>query len=473
MTYPTDPLHAIGADGAFEIGGGDFGFGQNYTEDLVKGLFHVPLATPLNAVEVLMQQLSRLPLDVLKTFKNMIPGTIDDDFIDIATSVGTIIANLASLPIGLLSGDFDAWVTNTFNVVKTELKQILEILGGLIVTPINDAVQAVKDWWNAITGKTQHLNSSGKLDAANLVGQVSKGAVEGLENLVDDVADGFKSIWNGWFGNNGGTGSAAEVKQTMEAIKNAVAGGYTIYTFTTSDPAWVLPPDASFATGIVIGGAGRGDTGGFGQGNQIGGLGGSSGGYLAQDLNLAGLTPGVSTLAITVGAGATTAGADGQRSSIVASTGTLLQSIPNVNGISDLRGYIGTTSAPGRGGKGGDANTSAGTVTPAENGESTNAVGGIGGTSTASPGTGGRGGDGGNGDVASPVKFGGAGGGGGGSRINTSGLQSSTGGRGGDGGYPGGGSGGGGAVSGPSTSASLVPGQAGTAPPGLVVILIK
>ncbi|QGJ94796.1 minor tail protein [Mycobacterium phage Blinn1] len=473
MTYPTDPLHAIGSDGAFEIGGGDFGFGQNYTEELVKGLFQVPLANPLNAVEVLTKQLSRLPLDVLKAFKDMIPGTIDDDFIDIATSVGTIIANLASLPIGLLSGDFDAWVTNTFNVVKTELKQILEILGGLVVTPINDAVQAVKDWWNALTGKTQHLNSSGKLDAANLVGQVSKDAVEGLENLVEDVSDGFKSIWNGWFGNSGGTGSAAEVQQTMEAIKNAVAGGYTIYTFTTSDPAWVIPPEASFATGIVIGGAGRGDTGGFGRGNQIGGFGGSSGGYLAQDLDLTGLTPGGDTLAITVGAGATTPGADGQRSSIVASTGTLLQSIPNVNGISDLRGYIGTTSAPGRGGKGGDANTNAGTVTPAENGESGNAVGGIGGTSTASPGTGGRGGDGGDGDVASPVKFGGAGGGGGGSRINTSGLQSSTGGRGGDGGYPGGGSGGGGAVSGPSTSASLIPGQAGTAPPGLVVILVK
>ncbi|AIS73794.1 minor tail protein [Mycobacterium phage Georgie2] len=148
MNYPTTPLEAIGADGAFQIGGGDFDFGQGYTENLIKNLFEVPLPTSGQAVEVLTQQLKRLPLDALKTFKEMIPGTIDDDFIDVTTAVATIIGNLASLPKALLSGDFDEWVSTTYNVVSTELKQILEILGGLIVTPINEAVQAVKDWYH-------------------------------------------------------------------------------------------------------------------------------------------------------------------------------------------------------------------------------------------------------------------------------------------------------------------------------------
>ncbi|AOQ28149.1 minor tail protein [Mycobacterium phage DudeLittle] len=148
MNYPTTPLEAIGADGAFQIGGGDFDFGQGYTENLIKDLFEVPLPTSGQAIEVLTQQLKRLPLDALKTFKEMIPGTIDDDFIDVTTAVATIIANLASLPKALLSGDFDEWVANTYQVVSTEVKQILEILGGLIVTPINEAVQAVKDWYH-------------------------------------------------------------------------------------------------------------------------------------------------------------------------------------------------------------------------------------------------------------------------------------------------------------------------------------
>ncbi|AWH13550.1 minor tail protein [Mycobacterium phage Agape74] len=147
-TYPTSPLEAIGADGAFKIGGGDFDFGQGYTENLVKKMFDVPMANPGNAIDILTQQLKRLPLEALQTFKHMIPGTVDDDFIDVATSVATIIGNLASLPKALLSGDFDEWVSTTYNVVSTELKQIMEILGGLIVTPINGAVQAVKDWYH-------------------------------------------------------------------------------------------------------------------------------------------------------------------------------------------------------------------------------------------------------------------------------------------------------------------------------------
>ncbi|QTF81455.1 minor tail protein [Mycobacterium phage TarsusIV] len=148
MNYPTTPLEAIGADGAFQIGGGDFDFGQGYTEGLIKDLFEVPLPTSGNAVEILTKQLSRMPLETLQYFKHIIPGTVDDDFIDIATAVATITGNLANLPRALLTGDFDEWLSSTYNVVSTELKQIMEILGGLIVTPINSAVQAVKDWYH-------------------------------------------------------------------------------------------------------------------------------------------------------------------------------------------------------------------------------------------------------------------------------------------------------------------------------------
>ncbi|AIW02927.1 minor tail protein [Mycobacterium phage Larenn] len=147
-TYPTTPLEAIGSDGAFEIGGGDFNFGQNYTEQLIRDMVRVPMPTNGNAVQILQDQLKKLPLESLQFFKHIIPGTVDDDFIDITTSVGTIIGNLSNLPKALLSGDFDEWVSSTYQVVSTEVKQILEILGGLIVTPINEAVQAVKDWYH-------------------------------------------------------------------------------------------------------------------------------------------------------------------------------------------------------------------------------------------------------------------------------------------------------------------------------------
>ncbi|QGZ16836.1 minor tail protein [Mycobacterium phage Phaded] len=176
MIYPNNPLEAIGADGAFEIGGGQFDFGQGYTEQLVRSMFEVPLNG--NPIEILSQQLKKLPLEALQTFKQMIPGTVDDDFIDIATSVATIVGNLASLPRALMTGEWQEWLTTTYNVVSTEVKQILEILGGFIVTPINSAVQAVKDWFASLNGRMSVIGADGKINAR--VDQIPA-----LQNLVD------------------------------------------------------------------------------------------------------------------------------------------------------------------------------------------------------------------------------------------------------------------------------------------------
>ncbi|QXO13308.1 minor tail protein [Mycobacterium phage Trooper] len=212
MSYPTTPLEAIGADGAFQIGGGDFDFGQGYTEGLIRDLFEVPLPTSGNAVEILTKQLSRMPLETLQYFKHIIPGTVDDDFIDIATAVATITGNLASLPKALLSGDFDEWVSNTFTVVSTELTQILEILGGLIVTPINEAVQAVKDWWTSIGGKTSGLNSSGQLDVSKLLGNLSKDRVEGLAEDLSQMGQDIQTAL---------ANSAQQLRDQLTGIVNA------------------------------------------------------------------------------------------------------------------------------------------------------------------------------------------------------------------------------------------------------------
>ncbi|AZS08236.1 hypothetical protein PBI_IRONMAN_34 [Mycobacterium phage IronMan] len=176
MIYPTSPLDAIGADGAFEIGGGQFDFGQGYTEQLVRQMFEVPLTG--NPIEILTQQLKKLPLEALQTFKQMIPGTVDDDFIDIATSVATIVNNLTTLPRALMTGEWQEWLTTTYNVVSTEVKQILEILGGFIVTPINSAVQAVKDWFAAMNSRMSVIGADGKINAR--VDQIPA-----LQNLVD------------------------------------------------------------------------------------------------------------------------------------------------------------------------------------------------------------------------------------------------------------------------------------------------
>ncbi|AMW64110.1 minor tail protein [Mycobacterium phage EvilGenius] len=183
MNYPTTPLEAIGADGAFKIGGGDFDFGQGYTEGLIKDLFEVPLANPANAIEILTQQLKKLPLEALQTFKHMIPGTVDDDFIDIATSVTTIIGNLANLPKALLTGDFEDWLANsafTKEQWQAFLDQIKGAVGGTVEDLIakfnhtrDEAIQIVKDLLTGLTGA-----SDGDLfDWINGLGGVFEGII--------------------------------------------------------------------------------------------------------------------------------------------------------------------------------------------------------------------------------------------------------------------------------------------------------
>ncbi|QFP95516.1 minor tail protein [Mycobacterium phage GaugeLDP] len=211
MSYPTSPLEAIGADGAFEIGGGDFGFGQGYTENLIKNMFQVPMPTSGNAIAILQEQLTRLPLESLQYFKGLIPGTVDDDFIDVATSVATIMGNLASLPRALLEGDFNEWLQTSFQVISTEVRQIFEIIQGLIVTPINSAVQAFKDWFAALTGRVSVIGTDGKINAP-----IDK--IPALQDLVDaatNALSGASQIGEEVFG--AGIGAA---KATMENLFN-------------------------------------------------------------------------------------------------------------------------------------------------------------------------------------------------------------------------------------------------------------
>ncbi|QWS69521.1 minor tail protein [Mycobacterium Phage Sparxx] len=196
--------------GAFELGGGDSSWGQDYTENAVRALFEVPIGSVLTAFDVLEEQLLKLPLEALRYFKPLIPGATENDFVDVYTAVAKIIDNLTDLPMALLKGEFLEWLGGTYAVLSTEVRQILEILSGLIVTPINSAVQGVKDWWNLITGKTSKLGTDGKLAADQLTGTVPTDKVggfggtanlaDGLTTLVDNTVKAAGNILGSGFG---------------------------------------------------------------------------------------------------------------------------------------------------------------------------------------------------------------------------------------------------------------------------------
>ncbi|UVK64084.1 minor tail protein [Mycobacterium phage Caviar] len=208
MTTPNpNPNNGPGAElekwlgtGAFEVGGGDWNFGQDFTEEAVRSLFEMPAITLLNALDLLEEQLLKMPIEALRVFAPLIPDAVEDDFVDVVTAVAKIIDTLTDGPAALLRGEFEEWLQDTFGTFATEVQQILEILAGIVVTPINSTVQAVKDWWNLITGRTQGLNSSGQLDASKLTNLEGLGQIpNGLEKMPDlqDLVDAATNALSG------------------------------------------------------------------------------------------------------------------------------------------------------------------------------------------------------------------------------------------------------------------------------------
>lgn len=395
-----------------------------------------------------------------------IGGTVNSAVADIQERLQAITADgkiTASEIVGLIQ---QAQVSG-LAIMQTVINQILDILNGNIVTPINSLVQGVKDWFGLNQNKTSALNSSGQLDAGNLVGEIAKESVEGLTDLGANVTGIAKNIFDKWFGGTSAAGTPAEVAQTIEAIQQAVIGGWTVDVFTTNG-TWTKPANLIECWMIAINGGGKGMPGGTSQTNADivpGGLGGSSGGYIGQQIDPASIP---ASVPITVGPGASTNGADGG----ITSLGSLVSGSPDGSGISTIAGFTPTTSTPGRGGNGGQA-TGSGGSRGQDGGATPLAAAGIGGNGINSTGTAQAGTAGGNASLSAPTKAGGGGGGGGGGAGSTSSSGTRRGGDGGAGGYPGGGSGGGGSAVGGGTFATQTPGQPGPAPNGAAIIIYK
>lgn len=304
-----------------------------------------------------------------------------------------------------------------------------------------------------------------------------------IQEFIDrDVKSINRAIANAWNDDSGAVGTPEEAEAAVTEIRIVTVAGYTLYVFTASDPTWSVPAplaNAIEAWAGVIGGGGRGFVGSADEDLDYvtlpGGLGGTHGGYIVNPFDP--LTLGA-TLAITIGTAASSAGTNGNPSSIVNGATTLSESVPGVSGIATPQGDVTAEAAPGNGGDGGSAtgpiNLATSFATAGRQGGSTTAaVGGAGGTASAGSGSG-TAGNGSNGSAgrtdALPIR-GGSGGGGGGGASRYSG--SATGGNGGNGAFPGGAGGGGGAAMSNGTIYSQTGGTPGTAANGIAWILCR
>lgn len=452
---------------------------------------HMTNKMPLNYVVGLVDQLAQFTTQIQDTLEELARKA---GLTDLADLIDTI-ADKASADLNDIihrlqhigtDGLFDA--SKLFNLdniaagipiekILNLPNQLAQLATTTFVNALRDLIGGNSNSTNAqIQARLSALNASGQIDAAKLLGTIAKTSVQGLGDLEDSVVSGFQNMFNSWFGGSSAVGTPTEVATTIEAIKQAVIGGYVVDTFT-SNGTWTKPPNLIEWYGVAIGGGGKGmpgegvvDTSGA---IHEGGVGGSSGGYIAQQIEPAAVP---ASVAVSIGTGATTNGADGGITSI----GSLVSSSPNGNGISTITGYLSTSSMPGSGGKGGSASGGAGSGGTATAGTSGGSAalgaGGAGGQGKVGTGNqvGNSGSTGGTASLTGPTKSGGGGGGGGGGVGGSGGLGSSyTGGSGGNGGYPGGGSGGGGTSCRGGSYGTMNAGNPGNPAHGVAFIIYK
>jgi len=122
------------------------------------------------------------------------------------------LAQLLSNP-GALLGQLGMGQTTGLSSAINEMNQVRDLLAGLVVTPINSTVQAIKDALSGQAGKLSRLTGDGKLDKTNVLGlQVA------LDGAGQDVRD---AICNA-LGVTGTGHTAADVLAALTSIPASV-----------------------------------------------------------------------------------------------------------------------------------------------------------------------------------------------------------------------------------------------------------
>ncbi|MFV8274981.1 hypothetical protein [Mycobacteroides abscessus] len=262
---------------------------QDYVQDLVTQLeqFGTDIG---NALEELAHKVG---LDRFKEFFDTVAGQVNAEIGDVQNRLAAITADgkidaaeiLGLLGLGNIPLLPQTKVTDLPDL-NAQLNQIRDIFAGLVVTPINSTIQAVKDWFGLSNNKTQKLTAGGTLNAGDVVGNFDMGRVNDLVSNLGDMLTGVKTGADGTATSTTGT-IGEQINQAKEsllsllglsrdALKSAIAaqttlqeqeteqntGGGNSYSFTFSGADGAALNSTDWTTGpnpgdITI----RGDSG--------------------------------------------------------------------------------------------------------------------------------------------------------------------------------------------------------------------
>lgn len=190
--YPDNPLEAIGADGAFEIGGGDWSFGQDYTEQAIRALFTMPAVTMGNALDLLEEHLLKLPLEALQGFKDMIPDWVEGAFDTVTGAVQAIMNALQDGPLFLKFAEFQLFLQRLLNNPAEVIGEIPQAL----IDGLQDALNTVSNTIQTIVDML--LQALGITPQGELIDRIFdlSDEIEWLQNTASQAATGIQQTWN-------------------------------------------------------------------------------------------------------------------------------------------------------------------------------------------------------------------------------------------------------------------------------------
>ena len=355
----------------------------------------LPLANPFFNGLPLMDVLERIPIigDIIEVITGREDGNLDD--------LGTWINQLKTLLTGgIVNNPLPTLVGIALGTVQRMVQQIADILNGLVVTPINSAIQGVKDWFANLLGWQSTTTSN--VSAASLAASTAQTTANGV----------IDSIFNGYHNTSETGKNLNDISVTMANVDNRLTtleGGGVRQSITSSTT--INLSGKTKVKGVLIGSSSAASPGG----NQAGGAPGTPGGYVElPEIDVAWLAtqvPDITAVSVVVG----TSGGEskfGQRSDGTWVFDTRIGFAVKVDGYS----FVTCNSGPGAGGYGGAGYTSGGATVNngTKGGDSMLAIGGAAGADGGN-GPGGAGGNGIQAPIDGPAKSGGSGGGGGGS----------------------------------------------------------
>ncbi|UVK60585.1 minor tail protein [Mycobacterium phage Peterson] len=203
-------------DGAFVIGGGDYRYGQDMTEDIARSLFQIPDFNPSNALLVLPQLLLRLPLEALQKLRDFIPNVLDGAFDTVGGAVNAIMGAIRETPRVL---------EQILDYLPQELRDTLEHAAGLTQAVIDAIVQAFTGAQTIGHGPEDLIFALANIIPSAISGVLGTTTMEEFARRVID------EIVSGAVGQSGTGAQFSDLRTVIEQIASAAARG---------DFAWIL-----------------------------------------------------------------------------------------------------------------------------------------------------------------------------------------------------------------------------------------